>query len=358
MHPGRTFGRAACAALTGVPVAEAAESLEALADANLLDDVPGGRYRFHELTRLHALELVETREPPAARAAALAGLARWTAAAALAVSAAAAPYRRLPDPPDEPGAPGPPRFPSVQEAVDWLDAEFPNLRAVARRAHEAGHHREALLIVDAAWPLFLQRGHRDDRLDFDATGLTAARAAGDRAAEAKMLNRTGLARRDLDRPDEAARDFRAARDIWRELGDRARQGGSERRLGLLELDRGDTGAARRHFRAALGVYRAEDDARKIALSLCDLAVALLEDGRRDAAAEPLAEARDLLADQDDAYNRDVRVLLGAPGRAPPTPRPWRTAGWTPCGPSARRSVRAARCAPSANTRARDGRADA
>ncbi|QFG26501.1 NB-ARC domain-containing protein [Actinomadura sp. WMMB 499] len=332
VHPGHTYGSAACAALTGGPAAEAGETLEALADANLVADAPGARYRLHELTRLHALELADAQDPPSERAAALLRLVRWTAAAALAANAAAAPYRRLPEPPEAPGVPAPPSFPSAREALDWLDSESVNLSAVAARAQEAGHHEEALLIVDAAWPLFLHRGHRDLRLDLDLVGLAAARSAGDRAAEAKMLNRTGLAWRDRDRPDRAAEDFLAARDIWRELGDRPRTAGSERRLGLLELDRGDAAAARRHFRTALGVHRDGGDDRKTALCLCDLGAALLEDGHRDPAARDeaaalLTEARALLEGGDDPYNRArALVLLGRARAGAPDAEEQVTAG--------------------------------
>ncbi|MFB4296493.1 hypothetical protein [Actinomadura sp. NTSP31] len=310
-YPGRTFDHGVAAALTGTAATEAGERLDELAEVNLLDDAPGARYRFHELTRLHALGLAETREPEHERAAALTRLAVWTAAATLAASRAAAPYRRLPGPPPEPGVPEPPAFDSAAQALGWLDREFADLEAVAERARAAGLNRAAYLIVDGAWPLFLHRGRQARRLGFDRIGLSAARAAGDRAGEAKMLNRTGLALRDLARPDEAARDFLAARDIWRELGDRSRLAGSERRIGLLELDRSRFDTAGAHFRSALGAYRAAGDDRRAALTLCDLAAALLGSGRETEAAAILTAARDSLAAADDPYNQArVLVLLG------------------------------------------------
>ncbi|TDB92854.1 tetratricopeptide repeat protein [Actinomadura sp. 7K534] len=307
-YPGVTFDGRTVAALAGVPLPEAEDGLDLLAEANLLDDLPGGRYRFHNLVRLHARELAED-EPEAVHRAAVRRLAEWAVVAALAASRAIAPYRRLADPGFR--TPDPPEFADAAEALAWLDEEFGNLRPLARRALECGLHRQTWLLVDVSWPLFLHRGHHAERLDFDRTGLAAARADGDPVAEAKLLNRTGLALRALGRPDEAAADFTAALELWRRLGDTARVAGVRRRLGLLELDRGAVDAAADHFGAALDAYRAAGEDRRVALTLCDLGAALLKAGRAAAAVEPLTEAGRLLASESDPYNQArVLVLLG------------------------------------------------
>ncbi|TDE20825.1 tetratricopeptide repeat protein [Actinomadura sp. 6K520] len=309
VHPGVTFDGRTAAALAGVPVPAAEDGLDLLAEANLLDDLPDGRYRFHNLVRLHARELAEQDEPAAARREAVRRLAEWSVVAALAASRAIAPYRRLADPGFR--TPEPPAFAGAAEALAWLDEEFGNLRPLARRALECGLHRQTWLLVDVSWPLFLHRGHHAERLDFDRVGLAAARADGDLVAEAKLLNRTGLALRALGRPDEAAADFAAALDLWRRLGDSARVAGVRRRLGLLELDRGAVDAAADHFGAALDAYRAAGENRRAALTLCDLGAALVKAGRAAAAVEPLTEAGRLLAAESDPYNRArVLVLLG------------------------------------------------
>ncbi|MGP4026008.1 ATP-binding protein [Actinomadura sp. 3N407] len=316
VHPGVTFDGRAVAALAGVPLSSAEAGLDLLTEANLLDDLPDGRYRFHNLVRLHALELAEGNETETERREAVRRLAEWTVAAALAASRAIAPYRRLADPGFR--APDPPEFGTAAGALEWLDEEFGNLRALARRALECGLNRQARLLVDASWPLFLHRGHHVERLDFDRVGLAAARADGDPVAEAKMLNRTGLALRALGRPDEAAGDFTAALELWRRLGDEARVAGTRRRLGLLELDRGAAGAAAAHFGAALDAFRAAGENRRTALTLCDLGATLIKAGRAAEAVDPLTEAGRLLASEPDPYNRArALVLLGqAQARGP------------------------------------------
>ncbi|WP_019634126.1 ATP-binding protein [Actinomadura atramentaria] len=314
LYPGRTFDAHAAAALTGAPVGESADVLEQLTDANLIDDAPAGRYRFHELARLHARETA-AEESDQVRAAALRRLVAWTLAATLAASGAAAPYRRLAEPPAEPGVPEPVPPASAADALRWFENELVNLRAIVRRAHDAGLHRHAWMIVDAAWPGVLHLGHGERTLSFDETGLAAARADGDRTAEAKMLNRTGLARRAAGSLDAAAGDFRAASVIWAELGNRSRTAGADRRLGWVEYDRGDLAAAHARFAAAAEAYRALGEPRHVALTLCDVATALIAGGSADGAVAALDEAAALLEDHDDAYNRARVLTLLAQARA-------------------------------------------
>ena len=316
VHPGVTVDARSAAALAGIPVASAEDGLDLLVEANLLDDLPDGRYRFPNLVRLHARELAEDDETEAERREAVRRLAEWAVVAALAASRAIAPYRRL----DDPGyrTPGPPAFGDSAAALDWLDEEFANLRALARRALDQGLHRQTWRLVDACWPLFLHRGHHAERLAFDRTGLAAARADGDPVAEAKLLNRTGLALRALGRLDEAAADFTAALELWQRLGDTMRVAGGRRRLGLLDLDRGALDSAVTHFRAALDGYRETGEDRRAARTLCDLGAALIKAGRAAEAAEHLTEAARRLESGPDPYNwARALVLLGqAQARGP------------------------------------------
>ncbi|MFE9107627.1 tetratricopeptide repeat protein [Actinomadura geliboluensis] len=317
LHPGKTFDSRMAAALADVPGAVAEEGLDLLAEANLVEDLPDGRYRFHNLVRLHAQELAEENEPEAQRCEAVRRLTEWAVVAAFSASQAIASYRKLADPGFR--TPEPPEFGDATEAIDWLDAEFGNLRALARRAFECGLHRQAWLLVDASWPLFLHRGHHIERLDFDRVGLAAARAAGDLHAEAKMLNRTGLALRQLGRVDQAADDFNAALLLWQRLGATTRAAGTRRRLGLLELDRGATDAAAAQFQAALDFFRSANEDRRAAITLCDLGITMIKAGRPAEASSLLSEAVRLLESSSDPYNHARSLLLLAQAHAQADP---------------------------------------
>ncbi|MEU9890712.1 tetratricopeptide repeat protein [Sphaerisporangium sp. NPDC051011] len=311
LFPAVTFDGRAAAAMAGLPFAEVRLLLEVLLDANLLEDVPGGGYRFHDLTRLHAGELAEREDPPAARDEAVRRALDWFLDGAAAANRTAMPYRRVRrdavvfDPAE------PLTFADAAEALDWLEREFHNLRAAARTAFERGLFPLAWQLVDGMWPLFLHRGHHAERLEVDLLGLAAARAASDSHAEAKMLNRAGMALRTLGRLDEAADHFGRALEIWRREGNAQRVSGALRRLGFVERDRGRTGQAVALFEEALEGYRAEGVPRKIALALCDLGDALIGQGRQEEAVARLMEARRLLASEPDEYNRArVLILLG------------------------------------------------
>ncbi|WP_424535080.1 tetratricopeptide repeat protein [Sphaerisporangium viridialbum] len=311
LFPGVTFDSRAAAATVGLSRTRIRHLLGVLVDANLLDDVPGGNYRFHDLTLLHAREMAEQDEVQAVRDETVRRALDWFLDTAFNASGLILPYRRLPAPELEYPPAEPLVFTHPDQALDWLENEFGNVRAAARTAFERSSYRTAWQLVDLLWPLFLYRGHHAERLAVDRLGLEAARACSDAAAEAKMLNRTGLALRSLGRLEEAADEFRRALRIWRRLGDRQRVAGSSRRLGLLERDLGHLDTAIALFGAALDGYRAEGESRRVALTLCDLGEALIENGRVGEAVAPLADARTLLAAEADPHNQArVLILLG------------------------------------------------
>jgi tetratricopeptide (TPR) repeat protein len=317
LFPGATFDGAAAAATAALPRAEARRLLGVLADANLLDDVPGGGYRFHDLTRLHARETAELEEPEAVRDETVRRALDWFLHAATLASQAAAPYRRIP-PPELAYEPAEPiEFAGPAEALDWLDHEFRNLRTATRTAYDRALFRTAWQLVDAIWPLFLHRGHYAERLHVDRIGLAAARAGHDSTAEAKMLNRTGLALRALRRLDEAADDFREAAEIWRRLGNAYRMAGARRRLGLLEVDRGRFDQAITLFTEAIDGYRTAGESRRLARTLCDLGDALVENGRPAEAIPHVNQARQLLAGSDPYNGARALIVLARARRHEP-----------------------------------------
>ncbi|MFF4416805.1 ATP-binding protein [Streptosporangium sp. NPDC001559] len=312
LFPGTTFDSWSAAATVAMPRAHVRELLEILIDANLLDDAPGGHYRFHDLIRLHAREMAERDESEEVRARTVHRAVDWFLSTATTVNRLVMPYRKVNfdavvNEPAEPLT-----FADRAQALDWLDDELPNLRAAIQVAMEQRLFPTAWQLVDALWPLFLYRGRHDERLEIDRMGLEAARACADAEAEAKMLNRTGLAHRALGELDEAAADFHAALEIWRREENRYRISGSTRRLGLIELDRGHIEEAVVLLQESLSQYRAAKESRKVALLLCDLSEALIELGKTAEAVDHLAEAEGLLAEVDDPHNRArARILLGS-----------------------------------------------
>jgi tetratricopeptide (TPR) repeat protein len=294
-------GVAACAAT--VSAAEARRLLGVLTDANLLDDTANGQYKFHDLTRLHARELVEQHESASDRAVIVRRMLDWFLASAGAASDVVTPYRsdlnlQLRYPPGEPA-----RFAGPGAALDWLDRELPNVMAAARLAVSQGHHRAAWQLSDAMWPLFLYQGHYAERLELDELALTAARAAGDAAGEAKMLGRLGLAVMDLGQPERAQDYYGQALAIWERLGDANRIAGGLRRLGFAAAAGDRPADAIELFARALDGYTRLGATRQAALTLSDLGDMLARAGRLAEAIARLTEAGDLLATAVDPYNQ-------------------------------------------------------
>ena len=307
LYPGTHFDSSLAAATASVSRPEAKRLLGVLTDANMLDDVKGGRYRFHDLTRLHARELAERCDSTAAREIAVRRMLDWFLVTVRNASRAIAPYRQLPEEAISHPAAETVRFIDAGSALDWLDDALPDVLAAARLAADEGLLTVAWQLADAVWPLFVYRGRYTERLEFDRLGLSAAQRSGNMIGEAKMLNRLGLAVMTLDQFDDADECFHRALSLWEQLGNRGRIAGSMRRLGLVAAARGRPDEAIGWLGRALTVYRELDDARKIALTLSDLGDALISTGQASEAVRCLRNAGSLLADVRDPYSQ-VRVL--------------------------------------------------
>ena len=304
LHPGPDFSTALATAALDTATADARVVLECLTMACLLEAAGPGRYRFHELIRIHARGLAGLHETEAARRAVTGRIAGWYLHNAAQAEQLLQPYRhglvRDAVPPPRQGL----EVTTTDGALDWLERERHCLRAVAVTAAGDGFPAAAWQLADAMWPLWLYRGHYGEQLQVSRAGLAAARECGDAGAQAKMLDRIGLAAYHLDRPAEAARCFRQAGALWRDLGDTRRATGTWRKLGWIAAAQGHLDKAIRLYRRALQDYRdpGSGTARQAALTAA---------GQEHEAGTILGEAVELLAGQPDPYNlARARAALG------------------------------------------------
>jgi tetratricopeptide (TPR) repeat protein len=305
--PGSLFDSHIAAAAATLPVATSRQLLEVLADANLLDDVAGGRYRFHDLIKLHARELAEQDEYRPESEEAIGRMLSWYLVTVTDAGQMVTPYRHD-QPRDVRYRPAEPLlFPNAAAALDWLERELPDVAAAIRYSAEHGFPVVAWQLVDALWPLFARRGHYRERLELDRIGVAAARSCNDATGEAKMLNRLGLALIDSGELDEAAECFDQASVIWQATGNDYRLASSLRRLGLVDHARGRCVMALERFRQALATYQRLGEQRAVAKTLSDIGAALTDAGRPAEALPCLDQARELLASLPDPYNQ-ARVL--------------------------------------------------
>lgn len=303
-------------AVCGVPPEEAEDLLELLLEVNLLEETaagsapgPGDRYRFHDLVRLHASGRAEADLPEPERRATLRRFADWCLATATSAEALLTPSHRtlardLAHPPVRPVV-----FGDQTSALAWLDEHRFDLMAAVRLAVREGWDASAWQLVDAMWPLFLRLRPYDLWTEAHALGLDAARRAGHRAGEGRMLTSGGNGLCHTGRFDEAARWFEDALRHATEDGDERQRAQALHGLGRARFGAGRTRDAERHYAQALALREAIGYTRGAALSRVCLGETALAHDLPDLAAERLATARAELVAEGDSYDAARALAL-------------------------------------------------
>lgn len=320
--PGPDFAAPAAAALLDCPLTEAERLLDALLAANLVFPSAPGRYQLHDLIREYAaLRAAEDPDAEAARTRLWHHYLR-TARAATRLLYPDVPRLPLADPAADDPRRGPGRTagdaPSTGEAAEldgeaaalaWLDGERANLVAAVLTAHDRDRRRFAWRLADALRGYFSGRGHAVEGLAMAEAALVAARAEGDRAAEAAMLDLRGQIHFVLSRYEIARDCHEEALKISRDIGDLAGQASSLHHLGRVSAQLGPPERCHRYHREALELARSTGDLDAQALSTNYVGVAHLNAGRLDQALEWHLRALDLC---HRAGNRSIlaRVVGG------------------------------------------------
>ncbi|MFI6604042.1 tetratricopeptide repeat protein [Nonomuraea sp. NPDC050536] len=268
--PGPDASDETVAVLSGLDVLEARRVLQGLARANLVER-NGDRWRMHDLVRLYAAE--HTQAPDQALAT-LMDHYRSSVDAALSHL--------------EPALTPEDRFPTREEALDWLDAERVSLLAAIRTVPP-----ELIQQLSLNIGTYLSlRGLHDDWIEVSQATVDAARALGDRERERSALNHLGIAYSDAGLPEEALDACEQAMAMAENGRDRAAMlanlGAMLRRLG-----RGEEAIAA--CREAAEFFETVGDALGLARARGNLGSALRDLGRRD---EALALLREVVTDFD------------------------------------------------------------
>ncbi|MEU5943395.1 BTAD domain-containing putative transcriptional regulator [Micromonospora sp. NPDC047548] len=225
LHPGPEISVAAAASLTGMPMAVGRRRLRELAGAHLLEEPSPGRFRFHDLLRAYAHELVRASESEMEQASALQRMFGHYLHAAVKGSLLLAPRRdRIAL------APGATEelLADHRDALAWFEVEYPVLLAIIDIATDP--YRWQL-----GWALTTYQdraGHWQDWAEVQEKALRAAERSRDRLGVAHSQRGYGRALAWLRRPDAALAALRRAIELFTEFDDPAT-------LGHLELDLSD-----------------------------------------------------------------------------------------------------------------------
>lgn len=300
-YPGATFDAGVAAVATDLDPGRTADALEALTRASLLEETPDGRFRFHDLVRLHAGERATEEEAPDGRTALVRRVTlHYLALTALADRAVRLDRLRIADlaqwlsdvrdPFSAPGAPRP---------VDWLEAEHRNILGVLRAAaREETLHTEVWQLAEAFTVLFFHHRHLGDWRESLELGAAAAAEAMVPAAEARLrsllsrplmdLGEYGAARRELDTAQACA-----------EVSDHLVVRASVQEFSGRYWDRTDPARAMAAYRNALDLSTAANEGRGAAIAAYFLGCAQDAAGHSREALHTLRGAHDELVARED-----------------------------------------------------------
>jgi tetratricopeptide (TPR) repeat protein len=288
--PGRDIDAYAAAALTAASPFDAGVLLEDLVDHNLLIQHLPGRYRLHDLIRLHARALVD-QDPAHDRDAALARLLDYYQQTARQADAL---IERAPR--SVPAGPGPahaPALPDADAARSWLRAERPNLLAAVRYSISHGDRKRTIALTAGLNTVLRADGPWIEAIDLHAAATTAATSLGDRPGQANALIRLGDARALTGDFAGAAGDLQQALQLFGELGGQVGQAEALTRLGAVKRLTGDYRGAAHDLEQALQLFRQLGEQVGQASALGLLGQVRLSLGDFPGAARDLKEAIDL-----------------------------------------------------------------
>jgi DNA-binding SARP family transcriptional activator/tetratricopeptide (TPR) repeat protein len=226
--PGPDFDAYATAALTGNDPAVAARLLEDLVDHNLVLQRVPGRYRLHDLIRLHA-HILADHDPAADRDAALDPLMDYYQHTANRADTLISPIPRL-----APTGPGPahaPALPDADAARTWLRTERPNLLAALWYATGHAQRERGIMLTAGLATLLRDDGPWPEALTLHTDAIAAARSVGDHGSQAAALTQLGIIRNLTGDCPGALDDLEQAAHLYRGLGDSLGQANALTQLG-------------------------------------------------------------------------------------------------------------------------------
>ncbi len=317
-HPGPDFDADSIAALTSQPRPLVAVQLVELLDNNMLTELPGPRYSFHDLFLGYARREADSRDEPltirAARQRLCARLLdRLDTAASMVYTDSRYAVRRDHEHAD---------FVGRDQAQAWLIAAANELTAAAQAALTDGFPESTRFASALAYWLHAE-GKSDQPIALYEALNTAARLAGNRGGQADALAGVGLVVRARGEYQRARDSYREALALYEETDDRRAQADAVKGLADVARVLGDHREAEDEYRHAYDLYQETGDRRGQADSLYGLGEMAHARGESGQARDAFQQARGLCGQigyrsgQADALCGlgDVAMLDGEPDQA-------------------------------------------
>jgi DNA-binding SARP family transcriptional activator/tetratricopeptide (TPR) repeat protein len=296
LHPGDTVHVDAVAALIGAEAGEARRLLGVLARASLIHVGRGGRYGMHDLLRAYAAELASGHDPAPDRRAALDRLFDHYLAGSVAAMNTLYP-EEIPAAGDQ------------DAARSWIEAERPNLAAACTYGAAHGWYQHTIALAGTLFRYLDAGGPVAEAVTVTASAVSAARAVGDREAQARALSDLGRLHRRQGRLDDAVETYRQALILYADLGERAAEAVALRNLGSVHWRLGDYRQAAEHYRRAWKHYRRLGDEAGQADALVRLGLVDARLGHETQATERLRSALELSMRLGDRFSEAYVLSL-------------------------------------------------
>ncbi|MEV6827064.1 tetratricopeptide repeat protein [Amycolatopsis sp. NPDC051102] len=287
LHPGPDFSAAAA---TSIAAEKADRLLDELTHVHLLENRPGGRYGFHDLTRLYAQHHAQDHPRDAA---VLRMLDHYLHTCVAADGHLGSPWEPFTLEPPQPGT-CPETFTDAGQAAAWFAAEHAVLVALVEDPAWSSSHtwrlaRSLVTHLD-------RHGHWRDFVSTQRAGLAAAQQVADANSQAyahRLLARA-LCRR--DELGEARDHLSRALELFGD--DITGQAHTNYALGYLDVCAGDTSRALDRTTQALTLARESGAEVWEAKALNNIGWCLIEAGRHAEALDYSRQALDLFRNLD------------------------------------------------------------
>ncbi|MEU9058571.1 AfsR/SARP family transcriptional regulator [Streptomyces sp. NPDC048430] len=212
LAPTAEFDVLTCAAMLGRPHGGAEQVLEGLVDTSLLQQHRPGRYRLHDLVRVHARRLAEASRTEAG-AARTAALRLYMDAGRIASDWGVGGFPTGPQPAEAP-------FTDWKDATIWLDSAGGELSDVVGHSAALGEADHACWIAEALTDYFIGRGRYHECQTTLEIALAHVDGATDPRMSPALRNCMGLTCMYRARYQEAFTWLSQARDLSRQRADR------------------------------------------------------------------------------------------------------------------------------------------
>jgi DNA-binding SARP family transcriptional activator/tetratricopeptide (TPR) repeat protein len=228
-HPAPTFDAHVLAALADCPLDHAWTMLDVLVRAHLVQPAGTDRYGMHDLLKAYAAETGAAGDEHAA----LDRVYRYYLATTAAAMDLLYPGEARRRPPVPAAATPVPELAGADDAREWLDAELATVEVLAAGASAHGRPEHAITLSGLLFR-YLDGNHDAVALAIHGHARDAARAIGDRAAEAAALHGLGGVHLQAGRTEAAMADMWAAFELFGELGDLLGEARSLGNVGMVE----------------------------------------------------------------------------------------------------------------------------